>query len=81
MCEIAPNFIHPEINKKICDICEAKLEKNIIRKVPQNILILNQGGRYSKNISNINPFNSGFPGNPVCKIIDEVFLIIFKTNH
>jgi len=39
MCEIAPNFIHPEINKKICDICKAKLEKNIIRKIPQTIFV------------------------------------------
>lgn len=39
MCEIAPNFIHPEINEKICDICNTKLKKNIISKIPQNILV------------------------------------------
>ncbi len=39
MCEIAPDFIHPAINKKICDICKAELEKNIIYKIPQSILV------------------------------------------
>lgn len=39
MCEIAPNFIHPEKNKKICDICDEKMKKNIICKIPQNIFI------------------------------------------
>ena len=39
MCQISPDFIHPEINKKICDICKAKLEKNIIRKIPQTIFV------------------------------------------
>ena len=39
MCEIAPDFIHPAINKKICDICKAELEKNIICKIPQSILV------------------------------------------
>ena len=39
MCEIAPDFIHPEINKKICDICKAELEKNIICKIPQSIFV------------------------------------------
>ncbi len=35
LCEIAPNFIHPELNLKICDICNA--EKNIIKKLKQKI--------------------------------------------
>ena len=35
LCEIAPNFIHPELNKKICDICN--IEKNIIKKLEQKI--------------------------------------------
>jgi len=39
MCEIAPDFIHPELNEKICDICKVELEKNIINKIPQNILL------------------------------------------
>ena len=36
LCEIAPNFIHPELNQKICDICNT--EKNIIKKIKQKIL-------------------------------------------
>jgi len=39
MCEIAPDFIHPEINEKICDICNYELEKNIICKIPQSIFV------------------------------------------
>jgi 2-amino-4-hydroxy-6-hydroxymethyldihydropteridine diphosphokinase len=35
LCEIAPNFIHPELNLKICDICNS--EKNIIKKLQQKI--------------------------------------------
>ena len=35
LCEIAPNFIHPELNLKICDICNS--EKNIIKKLKQKI--------------------------------------------
>jgi 2-amino-4-hydroxy-6-hydroxymethyldihydropteridine diphosphokinase len=31
LCEIAPNLIHPELNKKICDICTD--EKYIIKKL------------------------------------------------
>ena len=38
LCEIAPQFIHPELNKKICDICIQESEKNIIRKIPDKIL-------------------------------------------
>ena len=36
LCEIAPNFIHPELNQKICDICN--VEKNIIKKLKQKIV-------------------------------------------
>jgi 2-amino-4-hydroxy-6-hydroxymethyldihydropteridine diphosphokinase len=36
LCEIAPNFIHPELNQKICDICND--EKNIIKKLNQKIV-------------------------------------------
>ena len=39
MCEIAADFIHPEINEKICDICKTELKKNIISKIPQSILV------------------------------------------
>ncbi|MFZ0456112.1 MAG: 2-amino-4-hydroxy-6-hydroxymethyldihydropteridine diphosphokinase [Ignavibacteriaceae bacterium] len=35
LCEIAPNFFHPELNQKICDICNT--EKNIIKKLNQKI--------------------------------------------
>ncbi len=35
LCEIAPDFIHPELNIKICDICIT--EKNIIKKLKQKI--------------------------------------------
>lgn len=35
LCEIAPNFIHPELNQKICDICNN--EKNVIKKLEQKI--------------------------------------------
>ncbi|MFO7448152.1 MAG: 2-amino-4-hydroxy-6-hydroxymethyldihydropteridine diphosphokinase [Ignavibacteriaceae bacterium] len=38
LCEIAPGLIHPAINKKICDICLADSEKNVIRKIPDKIL-------------------------------------------
>jgi 2-amino-4-hydroxy-6-hydroxymethyldihydropteridine diphosphokinase len=36
LCEIAPNLIHPELKRKICDICIT--EKNIIKKLKQKIL-------------------------------------------
>jgi 2-amino-4-hydroxy-6-hydroxymethyldihydropteridine diphosphokinase len=36
MCEIAPDFIHPGINEKICDICKTDLEKNIICTISQS---------------------------------------------
>jgi len=39
LCEIAPDFIHPEINEKICDICNTELKKNIICKIPQSIFV------------------------------------------
>jgi 2-amino-4-hydroxy-6-hydroxymethyldihydropteridine diphosphokinase len=35
LCEIAPDFIHPELKQKICDICIS--EKNIIKKLEQKI--------------------------------------------
>ena len=31
--EIEPDFIHPELNKKISDICKSVTENNIIRKI------------------------------------------------
>lgn len=36
LCEIAPDYIHPELKQKICDICSA--EKNIIKKLKQKIV-------------------------------------------
>ena len=39
MVELAPDFIHPAINSKICDICKAELKKNIICKIPQSIFV------------------------------------------
>jgi 2-amino-4-hydroxy-6-hydroxymethyldihydropteridine diphosphokinase len=35
LCEIAPDFIHPELKQKICDIYIS--EKNIIKKLEQEI--------------------------------------------
>jgi 2-amino-4-hydroxy-6-hydroxymethyldihydropteridine diphosphokinase len=31
--EIEPDFVHPELNKKISDICKSVTENNIIRKI------------------------------------------------
>lgn len=49
LCEIAPNLKHPEMNKKICEICNFQTEaddnsdhlinKHIIRKIPHKVLI------------------------------------------
>lgn len=33
LCEIAPDFIHPALNLKICDICISDSEKYIIKKL------------------------------------------------
>ena len=38
LCEIAPNFIHPALNLKICDICISDSEKYIVKKLPSTIL-------------------------------------------
>ncbi len=38
LCEIAPNLIHPVLNKKISDICIEENEKTIIRKIEEKIL-------------------------------------------
>jgi 2-amino-4-hydroxy-6-hydroxymethyldihydropteridine diphosphokinase len=37
LCEIAPDFIHPALNLKICDICISDSEKYIIKKLPGTI--------------------------------------------
>jgi 2-amino-4-hydroxy-6-hydroxymethyldihydropteridine diphosphokinase len=38
LCEIAPDLIHPELNKKICDICIDDPEKNVIGRIPDKII-------------------------------------------
>jgi 2-amino-4-hydroxy-6-hydroxymethyldihydropteridine diphosphokinase len=38
LCEIAPDFIHPALNLKICDICISDSEKYIIKKLSGKIL-------------------------------------------
>ncbi len=37
LCEIAPEFIHPELNKKICDICINEEEKSVICKLHESL--------------------------------------------
>ncbi len=37
LCEIASEFIHPALNKKICDICISDSETSIIRRLPDKI--------------------------------------------
>ena len=49
LCEIAPELVHPEMNKKICEICNLQseadknlaqiLKQHIIRKIPHRVLI------------------------------------------
>jgi 2-amino-4-hydroxy-6-hydroxymethyldihydropteridine diphosphokinase len=39
LCEIEPAFIHPVLNRKICDICIKENESYIIEKIENNILI------------------------------------------
>jgi len=36
LCEIAPDFVHPVVKKKICQLSKEKLESNIIRKLEFN---------------------------------------------
>ena len=38
LCEISPDFIHPALNKKICDICIDESDQCIIRKLPDSII-------------------------------------------
>ncbi len=38
LCEIAPDLIHPALNKKICNITVEESEKCIIGKIPEKIL-------------------------------------------
>jgi len=39
LCEIEPDLVHPEINKKICDICIDDGENNIVRKITGKLSI------------------------------------------
>jgi 2-amino-4-hydroxy-6-hydroxymethyldihydropteridine diphosphokinase len=39
LCEIEPNFIHPVLNRKICDICIKENESFIIDKIKNQIMI------------------------------------------
>ena len=39
MCEIAPGFIHPVFNMKICDFNRTDLTANILRKYQLAIII------------------------------------------
>ncbi len=38
LCEIAPDFIHPALKIKICDICIDDSEKCVLRKINDKIL-------------------------------------------
>lgn len=38
LCEIAPGFIYPGENKKVCDLSKDQLDKNIIRKLEFNFI-------------------------------------------
>jgi 2-amino-4-hydroxy-6-hydroxymethyldihydropteridine diphosphokinase len=39
LTDIEPEFFHPVLNKKICDICISDNEKYVIEKIPDKILI------------------------------------------
>ena len=38
LCEIAPDFVHPALKIKICDICIDENEKSVLRKLNDKIL-------------------------------------------
>ncbi len=38
LCKIEPGLIHPELNKKICDICIEINQGNIIKELPADLL-------------------------------------------
>jgi len=38
LCEIAADLIHPELNKKICDICIEDPERNVIGRIAEKII-------------------------------------------
>jgi 2-amino-4-hydroxy-6-hydroxymethyldihydropteridine diphosphokinase len=39
LCEISPEIIHPELKKKICDICINESEKCIISRIPDKLIV------------------------------------------
>jgi 2-amino-4-hydroxy-6-hydroxymethyldihydropteridine diphosphokinase len=39
LCEVAPEFVHPVINKKICDLILPDSRKYIVRKIPHKVLV------------------------------------------
>ena len=38
LCEIASEFIHPVVKKKICELSKADIDNNIIRKLEYNFI-------------------------------------------
>ena len=38
LCEIAPDYIHPALNQKICDICIVESEKTVIGTIQQKLI-------------------------------------------
>ena len=38
LCEIASGYIHPALNKKICDICIVESEKTVIGTIQQKLI-------------------------------------------
>jgi len=39
LCEVAPEFVHPVLNKKICDLITPDSRKYIVRKIPHRVLV------------------------------------------
>ena len=38
LCEIAPDYYHPVLNQKICDICISDSEETVIKKIQQKLI-------------------------------------------
>ncbi len=38
LCEIAPDYYHPVLNQKICDICISDSEETVISKIQQKLI-------------------------------------------
>jgi 2-amino-4-hydroxy-6-hydroxymethyldihydropteridine diphosphokinase len=39
LCEFEPEFVHPVLNKKICEVSTLTNKKHIVRKIPHRVLI------------------------------------------